>query len=195
MYYHQIANWKRWFRPALTAERGVMFNKLKSLLIGNNPHVHPKHLENPERYNEAGQYLFNEAECNTFKMAHEGVHMQILLGNGMKDGKISNEKQITPWIIGFLCGFLDQVTQRVERKGHADFEMMEMFLNYHFSQELNAKMWACYIAATSMRGKESDPFYPMYEDFLSGAREGFGYMVDGSSKLPELAKKLMELKS
>lgn len=171
-----------------------MFNKLKSLLGSRKQQAHPKHLENPERYNETGQYLFNETEINTFKMAHEGVHIQILLANGMKDGKISNEKQITPWIIGYLCGFLDQVTQRVERKEHADYEMMEMFLNYHFMQELHGKMWACYIAATSMRGKETDPFYPMHEDFLSGAREGFGFMHKEGNELPILSQKLLELK-
>lgn len=162
-----------------------MFNKLKSLFSGSKPVAAPQ------------EHIFTDAEATVIKLAHDPIHMQIMLANSMRDGKISLENQITPWVIGYLCGFLDQVTQRVEKKQHAEYETMKLFLDYHFTPDLHQKMWACYIGATSLSNKKDSPLYPVYEDFLNGARAGFGFMLDdseGGTDLPELAKKLMELK-
>lgn len=62
------------------------------------------------------------------------------------------------------------------------------------SQALHKPVWSCYVAATSLREQKTDPFYPMYEDFLAGARKGFAFMHPDNSESHALSQKLFALK-
>lgn len=144
---------------------GVMFKKIKRLF---------------EKKTQA--IVFSDAEVNAVKIAHSPVFTQISMAYDTPEspGTINNKKHITPWVIGYMNGTIDCAIQKTTGENSASFELLRFFLEYHFTVELHQELWACYISTTHLSDKPNDPFYPIYEDFLLGARVGFETLSSGT---------------
>ncbi|EPA7327811.1 TPA: hypothetical protein O9O01_004554 [Escherichia coli] len=164
-----------------------MFKSIKKMFTGDKAEQQP---QQPQGFQPLWKpdHVFTDAEFKAIEIAHKPVFNQIAVSNARGDTAIiQDEKAISPWVIGYMVGILDQVTQRIEGKQHAALETMAFFVDYHFAPELRPKVWGCYFAAQSMAGKPNEPFYPMYESFIEGAQAGYECFPNQEHGAPKLA--------
>lgn len=144
-----------------------------------------------------GKSLFSDQDAQVINQAHNLLNMQIML-SGSGRVSIDSEEEITPWVCGYITGVLDGTLQAMTGKKNADFELWELFLGLHFTNDMRSKAFACALACQIV-AEEDDLFNPMFKEYVEGAKTGYTLCIElgqgDKSNCMGLASKLRELKA
>ncbi|HHN8279446.1 hypothetical protein ABN069_21975 [Providencia rettgeri] len=136
--------------------------------------------------------ILTDKEVIAVKYAHNVITTQMLMGDVFKEGGkeyvFSEDKYVTPWVIGYLAGILDYSIQSTGAGEHARFELQQFFIHLHFSSALREKVDVVdLICHSDMSGKDTGGFCPNYgKDYIAGAQAGFNTPPSTERDTPKL---------
>jgi hypothetical protein len=158
-----------------------MFNKLKSIFTGG---------EKAPQESAPTERIFTDAEAQAIDIAHKAVHVQLMLGRAGIEGdascKIYRERQVTPWVIGYMVGILDDATRCTERRDHADFDVVLLFLKLHFAADVLPFATNLFLAV-QVAMRDGTDWKSIVTNYRAGAQAGFETMPRNEGEAPKMA--------
>lgn len=97
--------------------------------------------------------------------------------SAIEDSTLLSADYITPWVIGYLTGILDAVTQTQANRMTFTPEMLELLFAVVFGDDKSSQATVTYIASNEV-SSPNDPLYGIYESYMSGLSKAFNEICE-----------------